>query len=116
MSVDRVNANNVPQPDAGRLDASQAARRSAQAAEDQTASAAPAQGKPAADTVELSAASKSLVEQAGDTGDVPPSGTLSAERLKTVLDRVESNFYDRANVRNEIASRVAKDLGPSRSE
>jgi hypothetical protein len=66
--------------------------------------------------VELSTASKSLVERAGGVANGPPSGTLPAERLKQILARVESNFYDRPEVRDTIASRVATHLGPIQPE
>jgi hypothetical protein len=114
MSVDRLSAN-MPQTDAGRLDASQSARRTHETGE-RAASSGPETARPQVDTVELSAASKGLVERAGASADAPPSGTLSADRLKEVLQRVESSYYDRADVRDKVADRVAKDLGPIKSE
>ena len=64
---------------------------------------------PADGTVEPPTISRSLVEP-GETAGAPPHGTLSAERLREVLRRLNSNFYDRADVRDEIALRVAREL------
>lgn len=112
MSVNRLSAQ-TPQPDPGRLDTSRSVRRSAEQAEPEQPAPAPESARPTGDTVELSAASTSLVDRAGGSADAPPSGTLSAERLKQVLTRIEGNYYDRPEVRDTIANRVAKDLGPT---
>jgi len=44
-------------------------------------------------------------------GEKPPAGTLSAEQLKTVTDRMTSGYYDQAAARSETVARVAKALG-----
>ena len=45
------------------------------------------------------------------SADAPvPQGTLSPERMQAVLRRLADGFYDRADVRSEIACRVARDI------
>jgi len=56
------------------------------------------------------ARSRRLVEQAGETGGAPPQGTISAERLREVLDRLTTGFYDRPEVRDQVARAVTRDL------
>jgi hypothetical protein len=117
MSVDPLNPNGGSPADPGRLDASHAARRSSPAIRDDKGDAAPPnQGRTAADRVELSDASRNLVEQAKGAAETPPSGTVSAERLRTVLARIDSKYYDSAAVRDQVAHHVAKDLGPTPTE
>jgi len=50
-------------------------------------------------------------QQAIQTSGTPPHGTLSAERLREVLQRLEARFYDRPDVRNRIARALSNDLG-----
>jgi hypothetical protein len=109
MSVDPLEAHNAGLSP----EAAQAGRRAAPEGE----------GKPATDNarsredrVELSDASRSPVEQAGETAGAPPQGTISAERLREVLDRLKTNFYDRPEVRDQIARDLAKDLGAQPTE
>lgn len=45
-----------------------------------------------------------------------PQGTLSSERMHTVLRRLADGFYDGADVRTEIARRVRPDIGNSTPE
>jgi hypothetical protein len=52
-------------------------------------------------------------QQAIQTSGTPPHGTLSAERLREVLQRLEAKFYDRPDVRNRIARALSNDLGSS---
>jgi hypothetical protein len=56
-----------------------------------------------------------LQSQAGEKTEAPPYGTISADRLREVVDRLESNFYDRPEVLNRIARALVRDLGPPRS-
>jgi hypothetical protein len=49
-------------------------------------------------------------EQAGETGGARPQGTISAERLREVLDRLKTGFYDRPEVRDQFARGVTSDL------
>ncbi len=65
--------------------------------------------------VDLSTAPGSPLE-GGETADAPPHGTLSADRLREVLERLKSNFYDRPEVRDQIARRLAQDLGSQPTE
>ncbi len=62
------------------------------------------------DSVQLSADSMRLSEQAAVGEERPPSGTLSAERLSTIAGRLSSGHYDQASVQDTIANRVASDL------
>ena len=45
-----------------------------------------------------------------DTGGAPPEATISAERLREVLDRLKTGFYDRPEVRDQVARGVTRDL------
>lgn len=49
-------------------------------------------------------------EQTGETAGAPPQGTISAERLREVLDRLKTGFYDRPEVRDQVARGVTRDL------
>jgi hypothetical protein len=71
-----------------------------------------------ADAITLSSAARALAEapQPDDTADVPPQGTISAERLREVLDRLNAGFYDRPEVQDRIARRLSKDLGSQPTE
>jgi hypothetical protein len=40
-----------------------------------------------------------------------PRATMSAERLREVLDRLKTRFYDRPEVQDRIARSLSKDLG-----
>ena len=51
-----------------------------------------------------------------DEAGMVPQGTLSPERMHTVLRRLADGFYDGADVRTEVARRVAPDIGNSRPE
>ena len=48
--------------------------------------------------------------------DQAPQGSISAERLREVLRRIKTGFYDRPEVREEIARRLRRDLdeGPGK--
>jgi hypothetical protein len=94
-------------------DAAQSARHPAPEAEGKPAAQT---GLSAEETVELSAASRSLVEQAGESGEAPPHGTISAERLREVAQRLKSNFYERPEVRDHIACGLTKHLGAQPTE
>ncbi len=63
------------------------------------------------DSVELSDAALELADQAGSIhGDVPGRSTLSAQRIATIVDRLNQGFYDGETVRSEIARRILPDL------
>jgi hypothetical protein len=111
MSVDPLKSHSLPQADAGRLGASASARRSDAAAGDTPSDPVAA----AADRVQLSAASRTLVEQADEASRVP-QGTLAPERLRELLHRLSGEFYHSADVRDAIAAGVRRDLGLSTTE
>ena len=71
-----------------------------------------------AGAITLSSAARALAEapQPDDTVDVPPQGTISAERLREVLDRLNAGYYDRPEVQDRIARRLSKDLGSQPTE
>jgi hypothetical protein len=58
-----------------------------------------------ADKVQLSDATRST----GSAGGSSPSG-LSPFRLREVLERLNSGFYDTARVRDHVARQIQKDL------
>jgi hypothetical protein len=112
MSVDPLKSSSLPQADAGRVGAGASSRRpeagvSGEATADQSA--------PPSDRVQLSAASRTLVEQTDEAGRVP-QGTLDPERLREVLRRLAGEFYHRTDVRDAVADGVRRDLGRSTPE
>ena len=54
----------------------------------------------------------SLVLTAGSAAgtETIPRGTIGPQRLRLVLYRLESGFYDSAEVRDRIAARAVSDL------
>jgi hypothetical protein len=61
---------------------------------------------PRVDAVELS--QDALTLQAGR--DATASSEIAPERLKSVLDRISSGYYDRPEIRDRILERLASDL------
>jgi hypothetical protein len=112
MSVDPLKSPGLSQADAGRIGASASPRRPDAAATSETPAESPASP---ADRVQLSAASRSLHEQADAAGAVP-HGTLDPERLREVLRRLSGEFYQGAEVRNAVAAGVRRDLGLTTTE
>lgn len=51
-----------------------------------------------------------------DGADQTPQGSISTERLREVLRRIKTGFYDRPEVPEEIARRLTRDLdeGPGK--
>jgi hypothetical protein len=49
-------------------------------------------------------------EHAVDEAGAVPQGTVTPERMHTVLRRLADGFYDRADVRMEIARRLVPDM------
>jgi hypothetical protein len=90
MSVDPLKSRALPPAVGG-----EQARRHEASVEDRQSEVPPACG----DSVELSAAA--------------PQGTLSAERMQTVLRRLADGFYDGTDVRTEVARRLRPDIGNS---
>ena len=48
--------------------------------------------------------------QTGVVAGAPPTGTISADRLRLVLGRVATGFYDQPAARESVARGVAGDL------
>ena len=67
-----------------------------------------------ADQVELSEAARELQDRTGLAGPEPPS--LEPERLREILQRVSSGYYDRPEVRDEVLRRLQGDLADGPSE
>lgn len=111
MSLDPLKSPSVSQTDASRLGVGTSPHR-AEAAGGETP--ADRQG-PAADRVQLSAASRTLLEQT-DAADRVPQGTIDPERLRQVLRRLSGEFYQGAEVRDAVAAGVRRDLGLTTTE
>lgn len=112
MAVDPMQSNPPTQADVSRLGAAGSVRRPESAAESRAEAAAAAPG----DRVQLSATSRTLVEQADDADRVP-HGTLSAERMRDILRRLASDHYQHdADVAEAVARGVRRDLGLSTAE
>ncbi len=111
MAIDPTKSGGVPAYDAARAAQQKPAVRSTRS--DGDADDGVAAARAIGDQVQLSSASRGLVETA--KAPAPVEGTsaagLSAERLKTVLERMQSGFYDSAAVRDATARGIRKDLG-----
>ncbi|HYC33608.1 MAG TPA: hypothetical protein VEB59_15065 [Gemmatimonadales bacterium] len=107
MALDPLKSGHLPPADAGRIASSQASKRDiAPARADDERQAA------SSDSVELSAASRGL----SDGTEAVPSGTISAERLREVARRLAQDHYDTSEVRDTVARRALRDLGPLGTE
>jgi hypothetical protein len=69
---------------------------------------APAPAPPPADRVELSDAARDLAERLGV--DPAALSALPAERRQQILERLAQGYYDRPEVRDEVARRLLGDL------
>lgn len=112
MAIDPTKSGGIPAYDAARSAQAKAAARTPRdtaAPEENPAQ----QARAAADQVQLSAASRGLVETAQAPAPVEGASAtgLSAERLKTVLERLQNGFYDRADVQDVTARGLKADLG-----
>jgi hypothetical protein len=67
------------------------------------------------DRVHLSAASHSRVEGTEEVNRVP-EGTVSPERMREVLRRLDQDYYSGAEIQDKVAHAVLQDLGLSRTE
>jgi hypothetical protein len=103
MSVDPLKPHRPSQTDVSRLGT---ARRSEPGVEETS----PERPALSGDSVELSAASRTLVDASDETGRAP-QGTLSHERMREVLRRLQNDFYQRDEVHDTIARGVRRDLG-----
>ena len=62
-----------------------------------------------------SAASRSLVDRTDEANRVP-EGTVSPERMRAVLRRLQQDYYSNAEVQDKVAHALRQDLGLSRAE
>lgn len=111
MSVDPLKSRPLPASDTGKVASRHQARRSEPGAGERGSDVPAASG----DSVELSAASRGMVDRAGDAPEVP-RGALPADRMQAVLRRLADGHYDRPEVREELARRVGPDVANSRPE
>jgi hypothetical protein len=111
MSVDPLKSHALPAADLGKIAGAHQSRRQEPSVEQRSAESSVT----SSDSIQLSDVSHGLVRNAQDASAVP-QGTLSPERMHTVLGRLADGFYDGADVRAEVARRVAGDLGNSRPE
>jgi hypothetical protein len=109
MSVDPLKARAVSAAQADKI--AGGARR----AEPAAGRHGETQPLPSGDSVELSSASLGMVEQA-ESGREIPRGELPADRIHAILRRLADGFYDRTEVRDELAGRVRRDLPNLKSE
>lgn len=77
-------------------------------------SSEPRPAGPAGDSVQLSAAVRELQQRLGL--ESIPSGTLDPERLREIVARVAGGHYDRPEVLDELARRLASGPGPEAPE
>lgn len=69
------------------------------------------------DRVDLSDAARQLANLAQDiNGATPESGTIPAERLAEIVQRLHDGYYDNNAVREEIAQRILPDLASDTTE
>ena len=101
MSIDRVNSRGGSGPEPNRLQRTANAKQSGEEA----GKRADALGAEPGDRVQLSETVRALASQ-----DVPV-GQVSPAKLQVVTERLVSDFYDEAEVRQVIAERLLEDLG-----
>jgi hypothetical protein len=61
------------------------------------------------DSIDLSSTSVALNAHAA--GNSPPSGTLSADRLHDVLNRMMGGYYDQPSVQQAVAGAIVRAAG-----
>jgi hypothetical protein len=110
MSVDPPKSNPLPTKDPGRCGPSSDARRP-----DVHLTVESSSERSASDRVQLSGASRSLVDRT-DEADRVPEGTISPERMREVLRRLDQDHYGGPEVQDKVAQAVLQDLGLSRTE
>ena len=101
MAIDPTKPSGI-QPN---LDAARLQRAKPVPAPEAPAKAAVESSAPAHDRVEVSAEARNLAGSTGTGG----TSSLSPERLKTILERLSTGFYDQPNVLDQVAQRVLKD-------
>ncbi len=108
MAIDPLKSGGLPRAGQSRprVEDTAAARNGA------AGTGSPSTPAPAGDTVELSAASRSLVSSSEAADRSGP--TLSPERMRQVLDRIVNDYYDRAEVRDQIARSLARELASTK--
>ena len=120
MAIDPLKTGTASPLDAARLGQTAANTGAQGAAAAKGAGTSAPGGTPAGtrDSVELSADYKALAARSADAaGAIGAAGAtgeaagLSQERMREVLDRMKSGFYDSAHVRDQIAGRIQQDLG-----
>jgi len=103
MTVEPTNRGPVQPSQTGKPNVAKVGNRP-----DTEKKAAPAIPGNVADKVEFSAAAQELHELTG--AERIDANTLPAERLHEILKRVSDGFYDRPEVIEETARRVAEDI------
>jgi hypothetical protein len=113
MSVNGIEQSGVPGgPDP--LRTHQVARGTEPSIRD--AQAQPSRPAPAQDRVEISDAARSLSGAGGPEashavrGTTASAETITADRVRTILARVNEGFYDRPEQQREIAQKLLPDL------
>ena len=106
MDINPTSKQGSPRkPDAATLESARAEEaRKAGSAEHREAKAKEA--APRKDSVEVSAEAKALAEQ---TEARPAKSSLPPDRLKAIGERLASGHYDRPEVIDQVARRLAKD-------
>lgn len=102
MNVNPSSPNGPRTGDAASLETQRAQEARPDPANTATDKAAP-RARP--DSVDVSAEAKALA----DGGEAPPRSGLSAERLKEISERLANDYYDRADVIETVAKRLAAD-------
>jgi hypothetical protein len=116
MAIDPTKSGGIPAYDAARVAQQNAAARTAREVDndgDANDGRKAVNARAGADKAQFSAESRGLVAQAKAPAPVEGASAagLSADKLKTVLERIQSGFYDRADVRDVTARGISKDLG-----
>ena len=108
--VDRISSAGPQfQPDAGRANKTgehspvTENERAEQPGREQVAAAR-------SDSVELSEAARALANGGVEATGKVEGSTLSPDRLRTISERINSGFYDRPEIQNQIADKIAQDI------
>lgn len=104
MTIRPTSSGQTPRPgirDAGRTSAPGAPTRPGE-------SSVPAAPGAQRDGVHISAEARQLQQQ--DGSERGGASELGAERMKSILDRISSGWYERPEVRDQVLNRLARDL------
>lgn len=108
MTIDPLKLGNLP-PERGGATRARAVGDARAATPPGASQPASAEGGRGGDRVEVSSEARSLLD--GASRPEAPWGTVEPQRLREILGRLVSGYYDRAEVQDVVLGGVMRDLG-----